>query len=214
MEQPCQEPLQDELATELRGVRSRAASGLPSSWGSAPAAGNCWAQGPSLPGAQTRRARWCHVGQLLQVVLTPEHPPGWPSLCQARTACRPASPVVQPSFCLLPFSYWSLVIISYPKLHLSICCQDSINPRQGGKHKLSGPRSAGADVELHSGGRTDSKQMVKQMRHSQCAEHWGEWSGHHGGKGEGDCFVGGWGDPLWAGETCRGRASGQRLRHL
>ena len=41
-------------------------------------------------------------------------------------------------------------------------------------HKLSGPRSAGADVELHSGGRTDSKQTVKQMRHSQCAEHWRE----------------------------------------
>ena len=38
MEQPCQEPLQDELATELRGVRSRAASGR--SLGVCPAPGD------------------------------------------------------------------------------------------------------------------------------------------------------------------------------
>lgn len=103
-------------------------------------------------------------------------PPAWlaqplpgPHGLQASFPCGPAQLTLASLH-----SYWSLVIISYPKLHLSICRQDSINPRQGSKHKLSGPRSSGANVELHSGGRTDNKQMVKQMRHSRCAKHWGE----------------------------------------
>lgn len=106
------------------------------------------------PGVQTTRAHRCHVGQLLQVVLY-SRAPAWlgPVPCQVcgsagRFPCSPAQ--------LALFTVIGPGNNLYPKLHLSVCCL--YVHTLGSKHKLSGPRSAGAIVELTLvGGQTASR---------------------------------------------------------